>query len=584
MLVMLMVMVMMTTTLGSRDRRMGSHLFLLLFVSVTTCVTCVMTQLPHHVYREDWKERTCSRILQQVLHRHVTVDMPLRLTGQWTSHRCEIRSGPQFVLRSYTFHGLRFESRLYHYEDPDCSKPLYAIVANGIHRLLQESWVIPGVLEATYRLEKAYLVPYRQDIADHLFRHLKDSCGDVLPASPPTLTPFHKYPILSLPRTSGRNHPPPPRPNSRQLREDFDCTQPLNFTLNELQLVRLETRVHHGTVSANGMAARNSGNAWGGARRRVVRELLLGDVHTEPAQRQSHRPTSFQEPLRDAEMSLCGVCSRVSNSDALNPPRLGVHQGTLLSLEGEWVSTRCESRQYGQFLTRWLHFLPDGHSWEGRYDYYHDALCRLPSFTLRAKGSYAGGQESKVIRGSKAYSFKTTRLKVTARDADTVETLNRYHGSGCGQAGRWQRDLEQDVTNTSGCVTLGIRLPSLEQDLLRMEAVHRKLLLYVGQRSTDRPVRDYHHPPPSAFQAPLVKCDAHDLDMSINSLPESKVGHALALTSLKKVEGGSGGGGGGGSGGGGDFGVSAAVAWSRGRLQAVWMLAAVVVVFGDVRV
>ncbi|KAL8616381.1 hypothetical protein ACOMHN_032235 [Nucella lapillus] len=496
----------------------------------SACVTCVVTQWPHHVYREDWKERTCSTILRQVQHRHVTVDMPLRLTGKWTSHRCEIRSGPQFVLRSYVFHGLRFESRLYHYKDPDCSKPLYGIVATGIHRLLRESWVTPGVLEASYRLEKVHLVPYRQDTADDLFGQLKNVCGTF---AAPALKPFQKYPILSLSRTS-KNDPVSDSGHTG----DFDCTKPLNFTLNELQLVRLETRVHHQGPSSNRMIESNTGNAWHGAQRRVVRELLLGDVHTDPAQRQRHRPTSFQEPLRDAEVSLCGVCSRVSNSDVLNPPRLGVHQGTLLSLEGEWVSTRCESRQYGQFLTRWLHFLPDGQSWEGRYDYYHDAQCQLPSFTLRAKGSFAGGQESKVIRGSKAYSFKTTRLKVTARDADTVKTLNGYQGQECGAAGQWERDKEQDVTHTAGCVTLGIRLPSLEQDLLRMEAVHRKLLLYVGQRSTDQPIRAYHHPPPSAFQAPLMKCDAQDLDMSINSLPKQQrnKAHALAMTSMKKVE------------------------------------------------
>ena len=41
------------------------------------------------------------------------------------------------MLRSYKFDGPRFESRLYHYEDPDCSRPLYGIVATGRHHLIQ---------------------------------------------------------------------------------------------------------------------------------------------------------------------------------------------------------------------------------------------------------------------------------------------------------------------------------------------------------------------------------------------------------------------------------------------------------------
>nr|KAG5693103.1 hypothetical protein BaRGS_014053 [Batillaria attramentaria] len=391
-------------------------------------------------------------------------------------------------------------------------------------------------MEGRYHLNTVHVVPYTKPAADWLLTLLKSACAQFAAL---TLKPFNKYLILNDPwkRDSRRDDGDKSSEDDEDGRlEDFDCSLPLNFTLNELQLVRVETRVHHAGHSTNRITEGSAGNTGQGrARRHTVRELLLGDVHTELSERQRHRPTSFQESLRDAQRSLCGVCSRVSNSHELDPPRLGVHQGTLLSLEGEWVSTRCESRQYGQFLTRWLHFLADGQSWEGRYDYYHDALCRQPAFTLRAKGSYAGGQESEAISGSKAYSFKTTRLKVTPRDVPTAENLNRYEGSECGRAGQWKVDKEQDVTNTAGCVTLGIRLPTLEQDLMRMEAVHRKLLLYVGQRSSDQPVRPYHVPPPSAFQSPLVKCDAQDLDMSINSLPEERA-HALAMTSMDSFE------------------------------------------------
>ena len=57
-------------------------------------------------------------------------------------------------------------------------------------------------------------------------------------------------------------------------------------------------------------------------------------------------------------------------------------------------------------LVRRLHFLSDGSSWQGQYDYYHDALCKHPSFSLDAKGSYSGGSDSKLIPGAKDYSFR----------------------------------------------------------------------------------------------------------------------------------------------------------------------------------
>ncbi|XP_059145613.1 protein APCDD1-like [Physella acuta] len=208
------------------------------------------------------------------------------------------------------------------------------------------------------------------------------------------------------------------------------------------------------------------------------------------------------------------------SSNPQYPPRLTTHAGTLLSLEGEWVSTRCESRQYGMFLTRWLHFLSDGSSWQGQYDYYHDALCRHPSFSLNAKGNYAGGTESLLVHGAKDYSFKVTRLKVVPHDQATVDSMNHYGGNGCGKPHAWAVGQEQDVTWTGGCVTLGIRLPNMERDIMKMEIVHRRLHLYVGQRLTDKkPGTVYQKERPTAFQEPLVKCDQVDLDMSINTAP-----------------------------------------------------------------
>ena len=214
----------------------------------------------------------------------------------------------------------------------------------------------------------------------------------------------------------------------------------------------------------------------------------------------------------------CGVCSRVANSNDYYPPELRTHHGSIMTLQGEWVSTRCESRQRGMFLTRWLSFLSDEKSWQGRYDYYQDPLCMEASFTLFAKGSYAGGKPSSLIPNAKDYSFKVTRLKITPKDAKVTEHLNYYSGPECGKAKTWRLGVEQDVTFTNGCVTLGIQLPNIEQEILKMEVVHRKLHLYVGQRFTDEPVRRFRDKRPTSFQEPLVKCDSVSMGMHINSV------------------------------------------------------------------
>lgn len=63
---------------------------------------------------------------------------------------------------------------------------------------------------------------------------------------------------------------------------DFDCLHSFDFTLNELQLVRVEEEKQ---------------------RHRLTRRLLLGDVHFDRKNRISHKPNSFQIGLISADVS-----------------------------------------------------------------------------------------------------------------------------------------------------------------------------------------------------------------------------------------------------------------------------------------
>ena len=155
--------------------------------------------------------------------------------------------------------------------------------------------MIPGAMDARYRLDTVHLVPYTQDSADWLLGQLRHFCKVFATT---TLKPFHKYPII---KNFWDEKDDSVQDGSKS--NDFDCSLPLNYTLNELQLMRLETRVHHRGHATNRISGTNTGTAGHGARSRVVRELLLGDVHTDMSERQRHRPTSFQEPLRNVEVT-----------------------------------------------------------------------------------------------------------------------------------------------------------------------------------------------------------------------------------------------------------------------------------------
>jgi len=59
--------------------------------------------------------------------------------------RCEVRPGPEYVLRQYRFYdGRLFDLRLFHYSDADCRSPSYSLTARGTYRPYQTSWIVDG--------------------------------------------------------------------------------------------------------------------------------------------------------------------------------------------------------------------------------------------------------------------------------------------------------------------------------------------------------------------------------------------------------------------------------------------------------
>ena len=194
------------------------------------------------------------------------------------------------MFRNSTFH-----VHQYYYEDPDCSRPRYSISAYGSFQLLRESWYVPGGTEAEYQVIKAHVIPYTQEVADILNSHFKE-CPDL---SFVDLKVFRKQLFMSIPPDDSSEEFEEGIKEELPFVKDIDCSKILNFSLSELQLVRTEIRRHykHHHVLQYNQPERSK-------HIRVVKELLLGNVHTSRRQRQRHRPSAYQTPLRIAEVCL----------------------------------------------------------------------------------------------------------------------------------------------------------------------------------------------------------------------------------------------------------------------------------------
>ncbi|XP_078412368.1 protein APCDD1-like [Cetorhinus maximus] len=397
-----------------------------------------------------------------------TTIIPPRLEGHWVSTGCEVRPGPEFITRSYMFYlsGM-FKAYQFYYTDHQCTRPAYTLLIKGRIRLRQASWVTRGATEASYRLHQVSMAFYSGPTMAAALDRLNHSCGS-LGRFGRVWSPGATYEILNA-------------------RAGYDCTTSLGFAMHELSLVRVEKQVHQ----------------------RVVKELFLGDIHTDWAQRTRHRPTGYQRPLQAAlhHVHPCVACEIVYRADEHHPPILPAQQEVAAHLGGQWASRVCEGRPAVLFLTRYFVFRDSSHTWEGHYTHYSDPACRNPTFLVRAWGDYSKGTPSTGAGGGTDFAFTARRAWVTPLDMTTNLLLNVSASGSCGMVDSWVLGQEQDITHTNGCLALGIQLPHTEYELVRIEADsanHR--LLFLGERPTDGTSPNTPGKRATSYQTPLLQC------------------------------------------------------------------------------
>ena len=104
--------------------------------------------------------------------------------------------------------------------------------------------------------------------------------------------------------------------------------------------------------------------------------------------------------------------------------------------------------------------------------------------------------------------FNLEQASVTADSEQMVSELN---SSPCGGGG-WSLSVAQDLTMAGGCSNIGLTVPSLSLELVKLEMNQvGSIGLYLGQPSTDRTRgmdrgRLYNGDRSTAYQPRMVRC------------------------------------------------------------------------------
>jgi hypothetical protein len=152
--------------------------------------------------------------------------------------RCEVRPGPEFVMRNYVFmRNHTFRLLQFHYGDESCTLALYTLTARGRYRLTGRSWVTPGATEAEYTLTRVTATAHSPEIAEELAARVNTTCPGQVRRR---WKPYRDYVVLSLPEELASSNNQPPTGSSSYQRRNAASASALGEDLSLLSAGQLQ--------------------------------------------------------------------------------------------------------------------------------------------------------------------------------------------------------------------------------------------------------------------------------------------------------------------------------------------------------
>lgn len=354
-------------------------LFILITILSMTKTSHALARDPEFVVNSLMQCEMAIKEIEQQDRATIVDDSPSRLYSTWLSQECEVRAGPEYIIRKYTFFkNGTFLLLRYHYAEESCSIATHTVTIRGSIKLLGSSAIVSGATETRLHVDAINIVPLNRQVAHKFGHRLNLTCGPQ-----PKWRPYVPEVVYEQPREHSATPGlwQGPIYNSLQVhsstkkRFGMNCLEPFGIEFTELKLLRVQQK-----ISSNNDRYHKLPQF----------QLLLASPTPNVHSRWNYKPTSLQSTamVRADTASDCPICNGVSRSTEFSPPLL--HQTAALPalIGGYWHSERCESSEGGIWSRRQFQIHSGDRLWTGRWDYYDDPQCSTFLYAITAAGSY----------------------------------------------------------------------------------------------------------------------------------------------------------------------------------------------------
>lgn len=405
-------------------------------------------------------DQKCADYAKDIDYHHPTISYSSpKPKGVWVSSRCELVPKMKYITRRLDIQAAKWTSYIYHYSDSWCRKPTFTVKVTGSYEMLAATATPNSKASygAKFHFSNVFIHAKNAKVVENVIRDILSKCPKALPDIP-KMTQDYEIDI-----------------------EDY-VGKYIKVDVNSL-LFRKSCRYYFVLHPYTYENVRMTGETNRRYLKRSYDVLYFASIYPYHLKRTT-TSQKFQYGLSRINRPNCEVCqlmSKINNPD--NPPVLSLPKEGR-SFSGSWVSKTCEATDDKTFESKYYNFdyslkRNDKRVFTAQHNYFSNADCKVKKFNLKFGGDFGNDTVHKKVAGVYEIKLYFKWITLTIYEKATL-SLVRNGGSSCGDSDEWRIGVEQNLTESNGCKSLGFEIPSSLKAIFRVSKTRASQDLYLS--------------------------------------------------------------------------------------------------------